>query len=811
MAAGISSGVEVGGRWRLGGQLGQGAFGRVFRADDTSTLNLGAAAVKVLHPSTSPKEREAFHEEIRKVVSLRHPNLVAYLDSGEHRDDDGQPHLFLVTEVCQYSLQAYLAGGAGHLTAGQCERLLADMSAGLGYLHSRGLLHRDLKPANVLLGGDDWKLGDFGLTRAMSATGHYHHGTVVMGTPRYMAPELFEDGAASAASDVYAVGVTLHQALTGRTVHDGTDVALLVQVTTTPPKIDRDLPPHWRRLIEQCLERDPANRPGASQLPAVLAESRLQPSSRLAQLSGTSPLAKHLGHPLPPPPASAQALHPSAQPGPASAVPAPTPAGPGPAQPHSAAPPTRALRPAGAGSPAAGAPTSDDAGLAFGVPSAAWAAPTPSPAPSAPVGPPANLPRSPAPGPTGSGGSGPNAPDAAAGGPTASVAGGLNHPVTSQPVGSDEPPVGAVPSAFVDGSGGGRPRNGGRRLALIGALGVVALVLAGVIAFVATDRGGDDQPSDTTGPTTPATDASATTARTDAAPQAALRVAAVVAGPSDAPAGFNVEDTTARPPVDLCPGVNRAKVTGKALATRAYNFTKAGQLIVPVTYIYAGAPEAEAAFGAAQEVLAACDGKDLGPDSPGESWTMTPVSDVTIDGAVQTSATIMQVVGGPGAGPTFFEAALAIYARIDDVLVYVAGTDRASVIWYAQLMVARVNQEVPPAKVEPIGDVGTVLPGPNSEVRLAAADPAAGVSAEVTEWLAGHPNTDLDAVAGSGCEALGPVTAAKGVAVALQQAWDDLAINVRAPLTAADHAQLMAVAAPRYCPDEATRLGLGQP
>lgn len=831
MAAGISSGVEVGGRWHLSGQLGQGAFGQVFRADDTSTLNLGAAAVKVMHPSTSPKEREAFHEEIRKVVSLRHPNLVAYLDSGEHRDDDGQPHLYLVTELCQYSLQAYLAREPGRLTADQCERLLADMAAGLGYLHSRGLLHRDLKPANVLLGGDDWKLGDFGLSRAMSATGHYHHGTVVMGTPRYMSPELFEDGAASAASDVYAVGVTLHQALTGRTVHEGTDVALLVQVTTKPPKIDRDLPPHWRRLIEQCLDREPTNRPGASQLPAVLAESRLKPSTRLAQLSGTSPLAKHLGRPLPPPPASlpgqlaglpsppasALSLHPSAQPLPASVSAAPPPQAP-PTVPPSA-------------SASAGTPTSDDAGLAFGVPSAAWAAPapapsvTPTPAPSAPgpsaPAPPADRFSGAAPvGPTFVG-AGPPADGrdqghaAHAGPPTAATALNLSHPVTGQPLGPGGG-SGPVPASAGTGGGGGRSR-----LLLLGALGVVAVLLVGTVAFVAARRGDGDTPAtDTTagpGASTPPTadpangngTGTGTGDDAEAVSRATLRVAAFGTGPSDAPAGFSARDTTQEPPTDLCTGVNRNKVRESSLAIRSFDYSKAGQLVVTRVYVYPGAPDAEAAFAAAQDVLASCDGRNLGPDAPDESWKMIPQPDVTIDGAVQTSATIMQVVGSPGAGPKLFEAALAIYARIDDVLVYAASTDRATAIWYAQLMVARVNEEVPPPKVEPIGDVGTVLPGPNSEVRLAAADPAAGVSGPVTEWLAGHGNPDLDSLARSGCEALGPVTDESGVAEALRQAWDDLAINVRSPLTAEDHAQLMTVVAPRYCPDEATRLGIG--
>ncbi|MEZ5407891.1 MAG: serine/threonine-protein kinase [Acidimicrobiales bacterium] len=271
----MSAGQVVGGRWQLGQELGHGAFGQVFSAEDRSAVSLGQAAIKVLHPSTSPRERAGFHDEIRKVVALRHQNLVAYLDSGEYIDEEGSAHLYLVTELCQYSLQDWLDRTPGGLAPDQAERLLNDVSAGLGYLHGRGTLHRDLKPGNVLLGGTDWKLADFGLSRDLSATGHYHHGDQLMGTPRYMAPELFERGAAAPAADVYAVGVTLHQALTGRLVHEASsEVALIVAITTQPPAIDPSLPPEWRHLIGRCLDRDPARRPAAAELPAVLAAGR---------------------------------------------------------------------------------------------------------------------------------------------------------------------------------------------------------------------------------------------------------------------------------------------------------------------------------------------------------------------------------------------------------------------------------------------------------------------------------------------------------------------------------------------------------
>ena len=827
MAAGFRSGVVVGGRWLLGEQLGQGAFGQVFRTDDTSTLALGAAAVKVLHPSTSPREREAFHEEIRKVVALRHPNLVAYLDSGEHRDDDDQPHLFLVTELCRYSLQAYLARDPGRLTADQAERLLADMATGLGYLHSRGLLHRDLKPANVLLGGDDWKLGDFGLSRAMSATGHYHHGTMVMGTPRYMAPELFDDGAASAASDVYAVGVSLHQALTGRTVHEGTDVALLMQVTTQPPTIDRDLPPHWRRLIEQCLDRNPANRPGASQLPAVLAESRLKPSSRLAQLSGTSPLATHLGRPLPPPPASAATLHPSGQPSvapppslpltvPPAAVPlaAVTPV----AVPPAAVPAGAGPAPVGAVAANAGPPTRDDADLHFGVPSGAWSGPgTRGPGASG-VGPPG-----PAHTAADGGPGGPGHPSPAGGQATASVALGLSHPGTGHH--ADPSPGATTPP------GGG----GWRRVGLVAVLAVLAVAAAGVIVALAASRGSDQPTGDTSGSTVAASDATtplsatadpAAGATADPAAQAAAdpaandtadpaaraaaaqRVAGIIAGPSDAPAGYSYNDATDTGDGEACAGVKQVRVAHPGLGVGGILYANgAGHLFVERTVVYAGVADAEAAFAYAQGIGAACDGKSYSSADSTRTWHSTPVTDLVVDGATQSTASLLRLTGGTDPDVVV----ITVYARLDNVLVASSGTDRGALTWYAELMIARAAYDVAPAKVEPIGAYGTVDPVPASTVRLALADPAAGAAPKVTEWLSSNDNDALDTVVAGACQALNPLITADAVPATLQKVYDDLPIGLRTPMVAVDHAQLIDLAAPTYCPAIAARLGVGQP
>jgi serine/threonine-protein kinase len=142
-----------------------------------------------------------------------------------------------------------------------------------------GLVHRDLKPANVLV---DWatdtvKLADFGLSRAAGAA---HTGTgIVLGTPAYMAPEQLAAAEPTAASDLYALGVTLYELLAGRLPHEGRSMGeLLRQVSgETPEPLQRvrpGLPAAVGDLVARLLAKAPADRPGpASAVAAKLAEA----------------------------------------------------------------------------------------------------------------------------------------------------------------------------------------------------------------------------------------------------------------------------------------------------------------------------------------------------------------------------------------------------------------------------------------------------------------------------------------------------------------------------------------------------------
>jgi eukaryotic-like serine/threonine-protein kinase len=262
--------------------LGEGGFGQVFSAIDTSEVGLGDAAVKVLHPNTTPQERADFLVEVKKIASLRHPNLVGYLDSGQLRletDEGGAPHVelrpYLVTERCAHSLTDHARRSpTGTLSESETLAVLADVSAGLSHLHHQSQIHRDIKPGNVLFAEGRWKLADFGLMRDLSATGSYHRAGMLMGTPLFMSPELFDSMMATPASDIYAVGVLGHLCSTGKHLHSGVGPVLVHNLATQPPALDPGLPIGLQRIVSSCTHPDPQLRPSADELRQLVSQAQ---------------------------------------------------------------------------------------------------------------------------------------------------------------------------------------------------------------------------------------------------------------------------------------------------------------------------------------------------------------------------------------------------------------------------------------------------------------------------------------------------------------------------------------------------------
>ena len=224
-------------------------------------------AVKVLHPklASDPSFLERFRNESRAVAALSHPNVMAVHDWGE----DGVP--YLVTELLAGgSLRAILDGGAS-FTPSQTIALGLEACRGLNYAHAEGLVHRDITPANLLY--DDkgrLRIADFGLAKAIAASGWTSQGTDLVGTARYASPEQASGQRLSKRSDVYSLGLILVEALSGSAPFSADTLlgTLTARVETDVPM--PDAPERLQTVLRAMTRREPEARPSAEQAGVAL-------------------------------------------------------------------------------------------------------------------------------------------------------------------------------------------------------------------------------------------------------------------------------------------------------------------------------------------------------------------------------------------------------------------------------------------------------------------------------------------------------------------------------------------------------------
>ncbi|MFO0624430.1 MAG: serine/threonine-protein kinase [Polyangiales bacterium] len=263
-------GRVIDGRYVLLEKLGAGGMGTVYRAHDQADAH--DVAIKLLDPrfGADPVQRKRFQGEADATKLLRHPHIVDIVGSGV----DGQD-LFLVMELLRgESLAARL--DRGPLSPRDAMRVAREVAEALGHAHARGVIHRDIKPANIFLCAQAprSKVLDFGVAHMrraekLTATGQ------VFGTPRYMSPEQARGERCDAASDLYSLGVTLFEMLTGETPFNGSVFELTLAHAMTPPPrlLDRSpgQPPALASLLDRLLSKNPGARlPGASALAQAL-------------------------------------------------------------------------------------------------------------------------------------------------------------------------------------------------------------------------------------------------------------------------------------------------------------------------------------------------------------------------------------------------------------------------------------------------------------------------------------------------------------------------------------------------------------
>jgi len=243
----LSPGQEMG-RFRLLRELGRGGFGVVFEAQDTA-LRRKVALKAVRTGGRSGFRQERLLEEAEAAARLSHPNIVTLFDFG--RTDDGP---YLILELLEgETLAARLQGGA--LPAREAVRVAVQIARALAHAHDRGVVHRDLKPANAFLCRDGTvKVLDFGLAHA------FGHKRVAGGTPAFMAPEQAAGAPEDERTDVYSLGLMLHQMLTGRPPAGASGTGR-EGAAKPPPPLEVDGAPELGPLVGRMTERDPLRRP----------------------------------------------------------------------------------------------------------------------------------------------------------------------------------------------------------------------------------------------------------------------------------------------------------------------------------------------------------------------------------------------------------------------------------------------------------------------------------------------------------------------------------------------------------------------
>lgn len=233
-------------------------MGDVFEGRDR--LLQRPVAVK-LYRATAPTDRSRFDAEVMTLAALNHPGLVQVYDAGEH-DGEG----FVVLELVDGSSLRAILAERGTLPPPEAASIGALLADALAYVHARGVVHRDVTPANVLCGPDRRpRLADFGIARLLDTTRITAVDTTI-GTAAYMAPEQVEGAEVTPAADVYALGLVLREALTGRPAFDGVGHEVALARLTRDPDVRTHIPHVWHDLLGAMTARDPGARPTAAQV-----------------------------------------------------------------------------------------------------------------------------------------------------------------------------------------------------------------------------------------------------------------------------------------------------------------------------------------------------------------------------------------------------------------------------------------------------------------------------------------------------------------------------------------------------------------
>jgi serine/threonine protein kinase len=268
-------GKKLSGRYQIEEMLGQGGMSAVYKASDPNLKRVVAVKMIHSHLSSDPDFVKRFEEEAAAVAQLRHPSIIQVYDF--NNDDD---HYYMVLEfVPGETVQDHLKrlnASKRKLSVTKAIEYIADICDAVDYAHQRGMIHRDIKPANLMINVMGQAiLMDFGIAKIVGGQRHTATGAVV-GTAMYMAPEQIKGENPDRRADIYSLGVTLFEMLSGRPPFEADSAMTLMMMHINDPvpdvrELNPDVPDDLVAVINKSLAKDPNERyQTAAQMAAAL-------------------------------------------------------------------------------------------------------------------------------------------------------------------------------------------------------------------------------------------------------------------------------------------------------------------------------------------------------------------------------------------------------------------------------------------------------------------------------------------------------------------------------------------------------------